>query len=252
MEFLRFGSSIPGSYWGCCAVDIIQNFKFDPDTPASIQIVSGDSSTPIMRNGKGLFAGKTYREIFLSRLNFGTFSSSPMPNHAFIAVLTENQISSGYGKKWLKILKENGFEFIRSVSNSVYTGGALAEYTPSRGGNKNYIFMLVRNIGVNGDGDSLTPPQEWLDLPKVLTEAWEVTAPTTRLAVAKEQHAVHTQIWNRNGPPVFYTEDELNAAGVPVVMAGLRSEYPQESKELRDMKRAAKKPSKTSAFPQAA
>ena len=45
MEFLRFGSSIPGGYWGCCACCIIQNFKFDPKAKASIQLVSGDSGT---------------------------------------------------------------------------------------------------------------------------------------------------------------------------------------------------------------
>ena len=46
MEFLRFGSSIPGSYWGCCAFDIIQNFgAYDPDDPLSIEMVDGEDLT---------------------------------------------------------------------------------------------------------------------------------------------------------------------------------------------------------------
>jgi hypothetical protein len=131
VEFLRFGSSIPGSYWGCCACCIIQNFTVEPDGPASIELVEGDGGTPL-----GRFAGKTYHEVFRQRLRYGTFSAKDMPNHAFIAILSKTQLGSAIGKKWLAILKAEGFEFLRTVNNSVWNV-------------ENYIFILVRNVGPN-------------------------------------------------------------------------------------------------------
>src|SRR6185369_2015183 len=143
MEVLRFGSTIPGGYWGCCAADIIQNCKVDPDAPASISIVNGDGGEFMQK-----FLGKTYREIFESRLRIGTFSTRDMPNHAFFVILEKAQISSGYGQKWLAILKEHGFEFIRAVNNSVWN-------------KDNYVFALFRNNGPNALADQFTPPPGW-------------------------------------------------------------------------------------------
>lgn len=246
MEFLRFGSSIPGSYWGCCACCIIQNFKVDPDEKASIQLVSGDGGGAI-----GTFAGPTYRDIFKQRLRIGTFDSRDMPNHAFIAILTESQITGGVGKKWLEILKEHGFEFVRSVSNSVYTGQNLENYTEDRGSNKNYIFMLVRNIGDRGDGDCFTPPEQWTKLPKVVDEAWTYISAQDRKNLAKDQHTVHTKIWNDIGKPQFFSEDALENMGVPITYAGVRNKYPQESKTSRLAKKSLEE-KKSNAFPKVA
>ena len=36
--------------------------------------------------------GPTYRDIFWQRIRFGTFDKRDMPNHAFLAILTENQL----------------------------------------------------------------------------------------------------------------------------------------------------------------
>ena len=168
MEFLRFGSSIPGGYWGCCACCIIQNFKVDPDEKASIQLVSGDQGTPIMQGKDALFAGPTWRDIFWQRIRFGTFDKRDMPNHAFFAILTEWQISDTIGKKWLAILKEAGFEFFRTVSNSVYAGQAVGGDPTNH--SPNHIFALVRNVGVGAIKDQFTPPKAWTDLPSVVTE----------------------------------------------------------------------------------
>jgi hypothetical protein len=164
MECLRFGSSIPGGYWGCCAVDIMQNFKVDPDAPASIQITSGDGGGACLKDGQLAFAGPTYRDIFNARLRIGTFGKADMPNHAFIAVLTAWQLNEVHGKKWLAILKEAGFEFVRTVSNSVYGGQSLLSGEPTDH-SPNHIFMLVRNIGSGAIKDPFTPPKEWTDLP---------------------------------------------------------------------------------------
>jgi hypothetical protein len=230
MEFLRFGSSIPGSYWGCCACCIIQNFKFDPDEKASIQLVNGDAGCALGDK----FAGPTYRDIFTQRIRYGTFDSRDMPNHAFMAILTEEQLKGTYGKAWLAILKDHGFEFIRSVSNSVYTGNNVASnHTKSRGTNKNYIFMMVRNIGTSGDGNAFTPPKEWLALPKVMDEAWEYLSDWVRLNLSSNQFNAHKYVWDKVGPAKFYKESELEAMGVPVTYAGLRSPNPQQLKQHR-------------------
>jgi hypothetical protein len=222
MEFLRFGSNIPGAYWGCCACDIIQNFKVDPDEKASIQIVDGDSNTD-----QGVFAGPTYRDIFHQRLRFGTFSKRDMPNHAFIAILTDNQISGGVGLKWLKILKECGFEFIRTVDNSVYSGTELAS-APGEGeyANGNHIFMLVRNIGEASRKDPFTPPAVWASLPAVKTEAWQMFTGNTEMmtALVENQFEADKKVWDKLGPAKLLKESEVVERGVPVMMAGIRPE----------------------------
>lgn len=220
MEFLRFGSSIPGSYWGCCACCIIQNFKVDPDAKASIQLVGGDGGNPILGpDGGFLYAGPTWRDIFWQRLRFGTFNKNDMPNHAFLAILTASQISGGVGAKWLAILKEAGFEFIRTVDNSVYTGQAMD--TGQGYSHPNYIFGLFRNIGNGAIADPHAPPQAWLDLP--------------------EQTKTQREVWDEltKKQDTLMTEAQLVEAGVPVMMAGLRSKYPQEPKSIRDQKKAA-------------
>lgn len=208
MEFLRFGSSVPGEYWGCCACCIIQNFKQHPDTPASIQLVSGDGGGALTK-GPGLaFAGPTLRDIFNTRIRIGTFGLNEMPNHTFFAILEGSQLSQFDGA-WLKILKENGFEFIRTVDNSVYTGSEIAD-----GGSPhpNYIFGLFRNIGRGKIKDPFTPPKAWTDLPdpKSDLEIWEA------------------------GETKILSEADIVAAGAPVIMAGLRTEFPPQLKEVRE------------------
>lgn len=248
MEFLRFGSSIPGSYWGCCAMCIIQNFKFDPDQKASIQLVSGDGGGPLTKGNQMLFAGPTYRDIFKQRIRIGTFSNQDMPNHGFLAVLTQEQISGGHGKAWLAILKEEGFEFIRTVDNSVYTGPSLdGKCSP----HPNYLFGLFRNIGAGKIKDSFTPPPQWTDLPSVIPEAWQGLNISSK-AIQAGQQEYHLKRWNEDGPTKLLTEDEIIKAGAPVVLAGLRSKYPQQKKEDRDKIKAdekAKTAATKSAFP---
>lgn len=237
MEFLRFGSSIPGSYWGCCACCIIQNFKVDPDDKASIQLVSGDGGGPILKGREMLFAGPTWRDIFWQRIRSGTFDSRDMPNHAFFAILTDWQINSSPGNRWLAILKEAGFEFVRSVSNSVYTGQTLGK-PKGKGESLNYIFALYRNIGKGAPADPFTPPKAWQDLPTVTPEAWQFVQDPKGFAQA--QSDAQRVVWDKIGPPKFLTESEVVAAGAPLTMAGLRSEYPQEPKSKRDAKMASK------------
>lgn len=246
MEFLRFGSSIPGSYWGCCAMCIIQDFKQDPDAKASIQIVSGDGGQPLGDR----FAGLTYREIFETRLRIGTFNTNDMPNHGFLAILTEWQVTSSLGKKWLKILHENGFEFIRTVDNSVYSGSGLdgeghsdccgdclddeCEYEDTGdSSNKNYLFGLFRNIGNGSVADPLTPPAAWSEMTGGVKQAVDYLTPNQRASVAKAQKQFHRKAWEKLGPPKFYTKAQVKEAGVTVTLAGQRSKFPQQSEDAR-------------------
>lgn len=233
VEFLRFGSSIPGGYWGCCAGDIIQAFKSMPDEPASCQSVNGDGGYPQQNDkGENLFFGPTNRDLFMQRLRVGTFGTGDMPNHFFFVVLEENQMNGSVGKAWLPILKECGFEFIRKVNNSVWN-------------KNNYIFGLIRNCGPNAVADQFTPPKAWTDLPdNGKTELWEYILPnaevsehpTTPKDLTKQYKDIDAAIWDKIGPAKLLTEAEVHAAGAPVIMAGIRSEFPQEFKEDRDAK----------------
>jgi hypothetical protein len=235
VEFLRFGSSIPGAYWGCCAADIIQCFTGDPDALASIQMVDGDGACDL-----GVFAGPTNKDIFYQRLRVGTFGVDDMPNHAFFAIITQWQIESTNGKKWLKILKECGFEFLRTVSNSVYAGQSLGTYDPlATGEDIQHIFVLIRNIGTGGVGDPYTPPKEWRDLPFATNEFWAEVPKERCVELAQTNHKLQTEIWNKIGPAKFLTEAEVEAAGAPVIYAAKRDYTEQEEKSKR-AKRLAK------------
>lgn len=243
MEFLRFGSSIPGAYWGCCAADVIQNFNVPPHAKASIQLVDGDGGIPVLnKDGKELFAGPTYKDIFLQRLRSGTFEKKSMPNHAFFAILSAHQLQSNTGKQWLGILHEQGFEFLRKVNNSVW------DVT-------NYIFILVRNVGTGAVEDQFTPPAAWTSLgaPKV-PEAWSFL-PDTK-ALTKEVKKAQKGLYAALPKDAWLTEDELIADGVPVTMAGKRSRFPPQEKSYRKQLEAARtnkaqdvKGIKLSAFP---
>jgi hypothetical protein len=243
MEFLRIGSSIPGAYWGCCACDFIQNFKVDPDAPAAIEIVSGDGG-----GSTGKYAGPTWRDIFMQRIRFGTFGTRDMPNHGFIAILTDWQINSGHGAKWMAILKECGFEFIRSISNSVYSGATLAKHAPdSPGSSVNYVFALFRNIGNGNIGNPFQPPAEWLALEQKAPEIWDILTAEATVELAAKQHEANTAIWNSIGPAKLLTREECEAKGLnddTIWMAGRRSHtggtggdhqigYPQQTTTAR-------------------
>lgn len=233
VEALRFGSSIPGGYWGCCAGDIIQCFKSMPDEPASCQSVNGDSGYPQTNSeGEDLFFGPTNKDLFLQRLRVGTFGTGDMEDHFFLIVLEHHQLHSAIGKAWLPIIKGAGFEFIRTTNNSVWT-------------KTNYMFGLFRNSSHKGVKDQFTPPKAWTDLPSNgKTELWEFlnsNGASDGPAELTKQHAnVDKAIWDKIGPAKLLTEAEVIAAGAPVILAGQRAEYPQEEKSVRDERDAAK------------
>src|SRR3546814_7281931 len=75
------------------------------------------------------------------------------------------------GKSWLKILKEEGFEFLRTVDNSVYSGSSVIESATdgaNKSSHKNYLFGLFRNIGTGYVGNPYKSPTEWTKLEQVV------------------------------------------------------------------------------------
>lgn len=239
MEFLRFGSSIPGEYWGCCCADIIQNFNQDPSTKASIQLVSGDGGGGLMQGSELAFAGPTLEDIFRTRIRIGTFSTREMPNHIFFAILTDSQCASAIGKKWLKIMKEEGFEFFRKVNNSVWNVN-------------NNVFILARNCGTNGVANPFTPPASWTELEQVVPEAYcaDLSTIEKQKAFAAEMTAKQKARFAK-GKTVILKESEIVAAGAPVIMAGLRSEFPPQKKAEREKRMTQRKDNKLTYQPSA-
>ena len=183
IEFLRFGSRYGGEGIGCCAVDIVQGFVNDPDAPANVKLYHGDreskdgSALTVIVNGKTEYAylGKTNREVFENFIRIGTFGTSDMPDHTFFAIFSDEQMRDRNGQEWLKILKAEGFEFLRTVGNSVYTSKKVPlEPVEGKYSHKNHIFALFRNISDDAVADPFTPPGAWLNIPEPTTphEIW--------------------------------------------------------------------------------
>jgi hypothetical protein len=189
IEVTRFFGRKGGEGVGCCAIDLIQGFVNDPDAPASMKLVHGDSGTVLTKKGKAAYLGKTNHELFLNYLRIGTFSLEDMPNRIFLASLTEDQCNGAIGQRWLKILKENGFEFIRATDNSVYSGSNVGD-TPGKGGRPVYLFGLFRNISSSALADPFKAPDFWDTLP--------------------EPEMTPNQLWNSQTTRI-YTEDEIKA-----------------------------------------
>lgn len=173
--------------------------------------------------GETLFAGPTYEDIFKQRIRIGTFSGEDMPNHVFLAVLTAEQIAGRKGKKWLEILKREGFEFIRTTDNSVYTGKSIPKTFDTKvSSHSNYIFGLFRNISSGLIKDPFTPPKAWTDLPD----------PYNGDMSPKNMFKVQSEHWKANGPTKLLTEQEVEALGAPVTYAGRR--LPGAAPELKE------------------
>lgn len=242
MEFLRFGSSIPGSYWGCCAIDIIQYFNVDPDAKASIQLVYCDNGSPITRGKDQLYAGPTWRDIFKARIRIGTFSQENMANHGFLCVLEGSQISYGNGKKWLEILREEGFEFIRAIDNSVYTGSNVSD--AKKASHTNYLFGLFRNIASGRIDDPFKAPEAWSSLPDPYNGDM---SPSNMTKVQRER-------WKTNNTKLITEKDMSEEDKQYIWMAGVRNKYPQERRVHRNSRPEFSKQNKAknNAFPAAA
>lgn len=119
-----------------------------------------------------------------------------MPDHVFLAAFEEHQLECNEGLAWLKLLKEHGFEFIRTVNNSVYNS-YLDENRDDEDkdgwSHPVHIFGLFRNVSPAKIKDPRTPPQVWQDLPEPSmsqAEMWhEVVKHQTHMPVEKNSKA---------------------------------------------------------------
>lgn len=165
IECLRFGARRGGEGIGCCAIDVFQGFNNAPDAFCPQQpFFNGDDWSPEFHpdTDSQLCVGGgtiTNEQAFLSYLTHGSFTPEPEPDHGFIAVLTGDQANSANGKKWLAILKREGFKWVGCTSNSVY-----ADYHP------NHVFALFRSTHQYMGDDEIErlqqPPQIWEELPE--------------------------------------------------------------------------------------
>lgn len=160
IECLRLGARRGGDGIGCCAIDVFQGFSHPPSAERpDVLFRQGDSRQPVIdySTGKAAFITGTNEDHFLSYLKHGTMDTEAQPDHAFFAVLTDEQINHSTGREWLKILKREGFVWVGATSNSVYS-----EYHP------NHIFMLIRSTMEHMEDDEIMalaePPQYWQEL----------------------------------------------------------------------------------------
>ena len=158
IECLRFGARRGGEGIGCCAVDVIQGFSNAPDAMRPpVPFFNGDSWTPVLYGDTQLHLAGTNEDVFLSYLAHGSFTEDPVTDHAFIAVISEEQCHDETGRQWLRILHREGFQWAASVSNGVY-----AEYHP------NHIFIMARATNEHMDEDEIeslkSPPAFWQGL----------------------------------------------------------------------------------------
>lgn len=165
IECLRLGARRGGEGIGCCAIDVLQGFNNPPESICPQQPhYNGDSWWPsfypgtddqLCIGGEGI----TNEQVFLAHLTHGSFTAQPEPDHGFIASLTDEQCNSSIGKKWLEILKREGFVWVGATSNSVYD-----EYHP------NHVFMLMRSTHINMGDEEIEelqqPPKAWNNIPE--------------------------------------------------------------------------------------
>lgn len=164
IECLRLGARRGGEGIGCCAVDIIQGFDNQPEDPCPQKpFFDADSWFPYsyQNQQEQLCVGGdkiTNEDAFLAYLTHGSFTPYPEADHGFLAVLTGDQCNSANGKKWLAILKREGFQWLGCTSNSVYS-----EYHP------NHVFGLFRSTHDNMEDEEIeslkSPPKAWEQLP---------------------------------------------------------------------------------------
>lgn len=181
IECIRFGGRRGNIGIGCCAVDLIQGFNNPPsqigrETP----FYDGDTQSPANYGGGQLHICGTNEQMLLAYLTHGTFSAEPQSDHAFIAVMSQEQVDSQIGKEWLKILYREGFDYIATVNNSVYE-----EYHPV------HIFMMIRTAGGYLDGEELCAPPEWEKLKEQKRETPEERF-STLLGIYQQAHEERT------------------------------------------------------------
>lgn len=194
IECVRFAGR-KGQGIGCCAVDLLQGFNNDPDEEAYVGLTYGDSGDKIIRDKGQAFLGPTNRDIFLGYLRMGTFDTKELPDRVFLAAITKRQTEDPVGRKWLELMKENGFEFLTVVNNSVYGSTRVVDGKPGENHYPHpvYLFILRRNISTNQivrDG----PPEFWGTLPEAKS---------------------HLQIWQegKEGRAMLLDEKDLVEAG---------------------------------------
>jgi len=77
---------------------------------------------------------------------------------------------------------------------------------------------------------------------------FDYLSPDELAVLNSRREEIHLKRWNEIGPVKFYTKEELKDEGVPITLAGRRSEFPQEPEAIREQKQQAKGESKPAPF----
>lgn len=193
LEVVRFGARRAANNIGCCAIDLVQGFNCDPASPAKVKLLHGDSGTVLMKDRKVAHAGPTNLDVLDTYLRIGTFGLQDSPDRVFLCALSVNQVNGAQGKKWLAILKERGFEFIRTTNNTVYNGGTGTPHPV-------YLFGLFRNISGAKVADPFAPPKSWTELPEPTMTAKEWWDSTKTTLILEDVAPVNTPLMAASMP----------------------------------------------------
>jgi len=147
----------------CCGASILNNFGTGSST-VDPNGVSGYKTDGVnyVRDEKGNLITVTYADKFkadLARLRL------QFPNRMYCCILNQAQYDA-HNKGWPKLLKEVGFEFVRSWSNSNHDGSHSygGEGPQATRRHPNYLFVLCTD-DKGTCKDFTQPPKGWDELP---------------------------------------------------------------------------------------
>lgn len=152
-------------YTGCCGSDIVYWFSSNPDTPAGgsasyVQDTFADGRPKTDRYGypvwkidpkTGQYVMKenpsTHAELFEEKLQKQI--KQYKNDRLFTCILNQTQYDD-FNNGWAKVLKRNGFQFVRRFRNGNHGGTYYL-----------YLFALVVNNDEKHKTDITAPPKGW-------------------------------------------------------------------------------------------
>jgi hypothetical protein len=131
-------------FTGCCGADIFYGFSYDPQADVSPR----RNIDPFTKKYTVTPSGKTWEQRFLEVLETqkNTYRKG---GRMFCLILNETQYNS-YDQGWPKILKREGFEFVRRWCNANHNDEQFL-----------YLFVLCTDFKGSCKGDHTTPPKGW-------------------------------------------------------------------------------------------
>jgi hypothetical protein len=137
-------------FTACCGADVLYGFGVGPGVkdPNGISGYKSDGMN-YLRDAEGKQIPITFADKF--RADFEK-QQRAYPSRAYVAIVNTQQYEA-HNQAWPKLMKEMGFEFVRSWYNSVHAGNGP-------------LYMFVLCTDGKGRSEVFTqPPKGWEDLP---------------------------------------------------------------------------------------